>query len=243
MALVTAQRASGGGAPALVTGDDAIHRDGFSHWNVFQRLDGQRPGSGYDSHGTSHTRNLKLSGCVFPGCPDELEPRQHSLVVLEPTVLSLDSFGRCYAHGYRTGHNTAKTSPALVAGVCVVLLPLCGANGLGLVPALALWLGYAAILQWRVAARAGRRAAIIVAALAAAALLLVGLYFVGYNAMPHFSLTHSRRAILTAAAQFLTMGFGPGVVGLSFDHRTPMFFWPFVCAVVVGLFWLLVGCC
>ena len=134
--------------------------------------------------------------------------------------------------------------PALVAGVCVVLLPLCGANGLGLVPALALWLGYAAILQWRVAAPAGRRTAIIVAALAAAALLLAGLYFVGYNAMPHFSLTHSRRAILKAAAQFLTMGFGPGVVGLSFDHRTPMFFWPFVCAVVVGLFlvtgWMLV---
>jgi hypothetical protein len=126
--------------------------------------------------------------------------------------------------------------PALVAGVCVVLLPLCGANGLGLVPALAVWLGYAAILQWRVAAPARRRTAIIVAVLAAAALLLAGLYFVGYSPMPHFSLTHSRRAILTAAAQFLAMGFGPGVVGLSFDHRTPMFFWPFVCVVVVGLF-------
>src|SRR5262249_36281038 len=32
----------------------------------------------------------------------------------------------------------------LLAGVCLVLLPFTGANGLGMVPALALWLGYAA---------------------------------------------------------------------------------------------------
>src|SRR5690349_18396220 len=116
MALVTAQRAPRPATPALVTGNDAIRRDGFSYWNVFQRLDGQRPGFGYDSHGTSHTQNLKLSGCLFSACPDELEPRQHSLVVLEPTVLSLDSFGRCYAHAYRTDHDTAKASPGSRGG-------------------------------------------------------------------------------------------------------------------------------
>ena len=67
-------------------------------------------------------------------------------------------------------------------------------------------------------------------------LLLVGFYFVGYNRLPYLHLTHSKRAIAIGATQFLTMGFGPGIVGLSFDHRTPIFFWKFVCAAIVGLF-------
>jgi hypothetical protein len=134
--------------------------------------------------------------------------------------------------------------PTLAAGICIVLLPLCGANGLGLVPALALWLGYVAVLQWRSATSAGRRRATVVAGFATAVVLLVGLYFTGYNRTPYFHLTHSARVTGRNAMQFLTMGFGPGVVGLSFDHRLPMFFWKFVCAAVVGLFlvtgWMLV---
>src|SRR5262249_22179974 len=35
---------------------------------------------------------------------------------------------------------------AAAAGVCLVLLPLCGANGVALVPALALWLGGAGVV-------------------------------------------------------------------------------------------------
>jgi len=126
--------------------------------------------------------------------------------------------------------------PAVAAGVCVVLLPLCGANGLGLVPALALWLAYVALLQRRIGTSAGRRNAIVMAAFASSAVLLIGLYFVGYHRVPYFHLTRNPRVIVTSAAQFLTMGFGPGVVGLGFDHRVPMFFWQFVCAGVVGLF-------
>jgi hypothetical protein len=137
-----------------------------------------------------------------------------------------------------------KPLPTLIAGVSIVLLPLCGANGLGLVPALTIWLGYIAILQWRTATSIGRGCAVMAAAFAVTALLLVGLYFVGYDRMPYFYLTHSLRLIARNAAQFLTIGFGPGVVGLSFDGRVPMFFWKFVCAAVVGLFavtcWVLV---
>jgi len=131
-----------------------------------------------------------------------------------------------------------KLPGALVAGACVMFLPLCGANGLGLVPALALWLGYAAFLHWRTASPTGRRNAIVLVVFAVTAVLLVGLYFVGYNSVPYHPSTHSRRIILQTALQFLTMGFGPGVVGLSFEGRLPMPFWKIVCAAVTGLFLL-----
>jgi hypothetical protein len=127
---------------------------------------------------------------------------------------------------------------AVLVGACVVLLPLCGANGLGLVPALALWLGYAGFLHWRTASPAGQRNAIVLAGFAATAVLLVGLYFMGYNRVPYHPSTHSRRIILQTTLQFLTMGFGPGVVGLSFEGRLPMPFWKMVCAAVAGLFLL-----
>ncbi len=39
--------------------------------------------------------------------------------------------------------------PAAIAGGCLVALPLCGANGLVLAPALAAWLGHAAFRAWR----------------------------------------------------------------------------------------------
>ncbi len=37
----------------------------------------------------------------------------------------------------------------MLLGICLVLLPLCGANGLVLVPPVALWLSYSALLHWR----------------------------------------------------------------------------------------------
>jgi hypothetical protein len=134
-----------------------------------------------------------------------------------------------------------KLMAATAAGTCVVLLPLCGANGVGLVPPLALWLGYTAVLQWRGATPAGRRDAIILLSSAVAALMLTGFYFVGYNRVPYHPSTHSLRVILKTALQFLTMGFGPGVVGLGFESRLPMPFWKIVCSVVAGLFLLTGG--
>lgn len=133
----------------------------------------------------------------------------------------------------------ARISPihrflVLVAAICIVFLPLCGANGLGMVPAMALWLGYAAVLQWRTVG--ARPNAITLATFAFIAILLVGLYFIGYHRVPYHPSTHNPRLIVRTAIQFLTMGFGPGVVGLSLDHRSPIFFWKFICAAVAGLF-------
>jgi hypothetical protein len=127
---------------------------------------------------------------------------------------------------------------ALAAGICVFLLNFCGANGLGMVPALALWLGYVAVGQWRIATAAARRNAVVLATFAVLSFALVGLYFIGYRPVPFHPSTHNPRVIVKTAIQFLTMGFGPGVVGLSLDHRSPIFFWKFVCAAIVGLFFV-----
>jgi hypothetical protein len=99
-----------------------------------------------------------------------------------------------------------KLSLAVAAGSCVVLLPLFGANGLALVPALALWLGYTAVLHWRTTTREGRRGAIVLVLFAVLAVLLVGLYFVGYNKVPYFAVTYALTQ-RDARRQFLTMGF------------------------------------
>ena len=134
----------------------------------------------------------------------------------------------------------SATRPALPAavgvGACVLLLPLCGANGLGMVPSLSLWLGYIAILRWRGGSISDRRTGLLLAGLAIAALLITGLYFVGYSRVPFHPSTHNPRRILLTAMQFLTSGFGPGVVGLGFPERVPVPFWPAIVFLVTLLF-------
>ena len=130
-----------------------------------------------------------------------------------------------------------KGITALATGMCVMLLPVCGANGLGLVPALAVWLGYVGVLHWRSAEPGAKREAMILVGAAIVALLLVGLYFVGYDSVPYHPSTHGRRVIASTALRFLTMGFGPGIVGLSFEeHPVPMAFWKLACVAVAALF-------
>ena len=43
----------------------------------------------------------------------------------------------------------ATSGAALVGGITLMLLPLCGANGLIFVPPLALWIGYCGVIHWR----------------------------------------------------------------------------------------------
>ncbi|CAN5830765.1 hypothetical protein BH18ACI4_BH18ACI4_28960 [soil metagenome] len=131
-----------------------------------------------------------------------------------------------------------KFGPALLAAVCIMLLPLCGANGLGLVPPFILWLSYTGLLYWRTNTAIGRRNGIVLGAIAVITVLLVAFYFVGYTTVPYHPSTHRLRIITQTAAQFLTMGFGPGIVGLSSATRTPMPFWGLACFGVVGLYFL-----
>jgi hypothetical protein len=111
----------------------------------------------------------------------------------------------------------ASLGHALVAGFCLFLLPMCGAYGLALVPALALWLIFSGILMWRSPSGRGKRNGAMVLGVALVALLLVPLYLLPslpgiyqeLDDLPSYSgdlLTSLRGSI-----EFLASGFGPAL--------------------------------
>lgn len=104
----------------------------------------------------------------------------------------------------------ARPHLALTAGVCTALLPLCGANGLVLVPALALWLTLWGLRLLRSLAAQQRLSGLILITLAAAALALAGLYFHGYEKPGHHNWPHAGvlRTVITSA-NLLASGLGP----------------------------------
>lgn len=114
---------------------------------------------------------------------------------------------------------------SLLAGICVVLLPLCGAGGVAFVPALAVWLGYSALVGFR-STEAGRtRNGAVLMAAAVLALLLTGFYFIGLVKPWYHPPSPSWWASLLVATQFLSNAFG--LIGAER--------WPFSGLVVLGL--------
>lgn len=87
------------------------------------------------------------------------------------------------------------------AAAALVLLPLCGANGLIFALAMAPWVAYAAVRRRRPA----------LGAAAAAAVLLVGVYFVGYERPGWVPPNPGPRPTVATAAKFAAMAFGPAV--------------------------------
>ena len=105
-----------------------------------------------------------------------------------------------------------STRSALAGGVCLMLLPLCGAHGLPLVPPLALWF---ALWAWRDRQTPGgvRRLALVLV-LTAASLFLVVFYFRGFQKTAYHPPSPGWRDTLQVAVEFLTMGAGVGVARL-----------------------------
>ncbi|MEQ9232886.1 hypothetical protein [Coleofasciculus sp. E2-BRE-01] len=109
-------------------------------------------------------------------------------------------------------HPTLATSGAAVlSGVSLVLLPLCGAVGLVFALFLAPWLIYWGVRHWRTSkTNGGRRwSSGFLMGTAAIALALVGLYFVGYQRPYWNPPSPGLGATLKTAAMFVALGFGP----------------------------------
>jgi hypothetical protein len=70
---------------------------------------------------------------------------------------------------------------AMLAGLCLALLPLCSAAGLLYLPILSLWLGYSAVLAWRWKGPRGKRTSLVLLAWIIAAFYIVLRYFRGYD--------------------------------------------------------------
>jgi hypothetical protein len=103
---------------------------------------------------------------------------------------------------------------AMTIWVALLLLPLCGANGMAVVPALAAWLLCSAIILWRSEHSATNRDALVAFGIGASAYLVLCLYLLGYEAVPYHPRTRSPIEILKAAVAFLTAGFGPATKSL-----------------------------
>jgi hypothetical protein len=111
----------------------------------------------------------------------------------------------------RSGAGLTPRRAGIAVGCCASLLPLCGANGLGMAPALGLWpLALTRIAQaqggWR-----GQPGAKGLVALSALALGLTVIYFVGWEPVPYHPKSYSVYQSLKTSLQFLTIGFGPAV--------------------------------
>jgi hypothetical protein len=113
---------------------------------------------------------------------------------------------------------------AIVVGACALLLPLTGANGLGMVPALALWPLALALLPDRWTGSGEFHGDRLLLGLGVGAFLLTALYFVGWERVPHHPRSAGIYATLTTAVQFLSIGSGPAVRGL----------WPVIGLAVVS---------
>ena len=99
------------------------------------------------------------------------------------------------------------------AAALLVLLVLCGAHGMVLVPFPALWL---AVRGWRLRASPDgrdRRGGLLLMGLAGLAVAVAGLYLVGYQAVPgHNEWPMRPRTFLKTTLQFVAMGFGSAIL-------------------------------
>ncbi|WP_404786447.1 hypothetical protein [Altericista sp. CCNU0014] len=105
----------------------------------------------------------------------------------------------------------AKPSIAVLSGICLMLLPLCGANGLLYVPFLVAWLSYCSILHWY-SAKPGEGKRWISGFLmgsAAIALCFSVLYFVDYQRAYWNPPSPGLKATLSTTIHLLALGWGP----------------------------------
>jgi hypothetical protein len=114
----------------------------------------------------------------------------------------------------RSSHEWTTRRTVLV-GICLVLLPLGGPISLAFVPAMACWLVYVGLLQWRLGKAPNLRNAALAWAFAATAVLLIPLYFFGLEKPEHHPESPGFLAIFGTATEFLANGLGPAIIPIG----------------------------
>ena len=124
------------------------------------------------------------------------------------------------------GRTLGLRTAAIVVGGCALLLPLTGANGLGMVPALAAWPLALAVLPDRWTGAQALRGDRLLLALGGGSLALTALYFGGWERVPYHPRSAGVYQTLKTSAQFVTIGLGPAARAL----------WPVPGILVLALF-------
>ena len=126
-----------------------------------------------------------------------------------PTVLTLVLL--LVLVGYST---LSSPVAAVIAGTCLMLLPLCGANGLLIVPLMALWLIYSGIHYWQAIKIQGshRWVSVFLIGSAVIALCISALYFVNFDYTRfeggYLTPSHSFGMTIDTATKLLAFSFG-----------------------------------
>jgi hypothetical protein len=111
----------------------------------------------------------------------------------------------------RAGATVPVRRAAVTVGICALLLPLCGANGLGMVPALAAWPLALALLPEAWTGGSQTRGSRLLVGLGGGALVVTLLYFIGWQPVPYHPKSQSIYHSLKTALQFVTIGLGPAI--------------------------------
>jgi hypothetical protein len=119
----------------------------------------------------------------------------------------------------------------LLAGVCLVLLTLCGPGGLACVPALGLWLAYSSARRWSTPGPFRRVTGVVGFVSVALAFLLVALYFVGYERPDIHPPSPGLKATSEVALEVLSLSLVQGDAGGWLVQKC----WPYSGWVTLGL--------
>ncbi|HJZ58244.1 MAG TPA: hypothetical protein VKE74_25100, partial [Gemmataceae bacterium] len=120
------------------------------------------------------------------------------------TVLLLVFLGLVLVPGF-----AASRRRVAAGGVIVALLPLCGANGVALVPALAGGLLFVAVRNFRSADRALRRPGLVALLSALAGIAILALYFHGLKKVGYHPPPPGPGSVAYATINFLGLSMGP----------------------------------
>jgi hypothetical protein len=110
----------------------------------------------------------------------------------------------------RVGTTMSPARAGLAVGLCALLLPLCGANGLAMVPALAAWpLALSILPESWTGARIARGNRVLLAIGGLLAFALTAFYLVGWHRVPYHPRSQSVLQTLMTTLKALTIGLGP----------------------------------